>query len=304
MTRPAWGKRVAALVCYAGLAPLVAVWRRKKRSEYIAVHCSQALVLFAFLGIIVVLVSALVLILSYGMVHHRQLVERWPSEVWLLSLGRKLLIVWGVFWGYALFRALRGSARPVPYMSFALRCQWLQRAGAAFLCAVLLTLLAFIPVIIMAELLVTDNAERGKVFMVYDDLGRFPRPLFSFAMYPVARAAVTRYGPDSAVLLPISRVAIETALTRGTYVVIASHGTARGLLLDGGYYTPEDVPSLDEHASLQFVYLAGCDSGAQRLAWEKALRPAAVKTYDRLTPVIEHFWWFWTQGPQRVRELS
>ncbi len=297
-------ERTLALLCYLGVVPAALYCKKKHPSDYCTLHAKQALVLFGFLAIIVVLLAVLVLLLSYGMVHHRQLVERWPSEVWLLSLGRKLLIVWAVFWGYAVVRAVRGSAVPVPYLSRALRSRWLPNTGAIFVVSLVVIAVVMCPIVVRAHTLTTEREEAGKVFVVYDDLGRFPRFLFSFAVYPITRSAVARHGHDSVVMAPMTRTAIKTALTQGTFVIIASHGTAQGLLLEEGYFTPDDVPPLHDHTPLQFVYLAGCDSGAQRQAWETALYPATVKTYDRLTPVIEHLWWFWIEGPKHVRAYS
>jgi len=303
MTRSAFWERIAALLLYFGFVPVLLFGRRKTPAEYREVHRKQALILFTFLGAIFLLLLLLVTLLSYGMVYHRNLVERWPTEVWLLSLIRKLLIVWVVFWGYAVFRAIQGISVPVPYMTFFTRRRLLQYTGLAVLCFAWLVFLIAAPIVIVADALVTSDVEHGSVFMVYEDQDRFPRPLFSLAMLPIARASIKRYGPNSAVLLRISPEAIQAAVKRGIVVVIASHGTSKGLLLEKGYFTPADIPPLGEEARLKYVYLAGCDSGVQKEAWEKALRPATVKTYDRLTPVIEHLWWFWNEGPRIVREL-
>ena len=32
--------------------------------------------------------------------------------------------------------------------------------------------------------------------------------------------------------------------------------------------------------------------------------PAEVKTYNRLTAVVEHLWWIWREGPRRIRALA
>lgn len=303
MTRAAFWERAAALAHYVGILPFIFIFRRKTRTEYFEVHRKQALILFAFLGFIFLTLLLLVVALSYGMVYYRHLVESGPTEVWLLSFIRKLLIVWFVFWLYAVFRAIRGTALPVPYMTFFTKRRFLQLSGMIFLCTAWLIILILAPIMVIADVLVTSDVEEGSVFIVYEDQNRFPRSLFSLAMLPIARASINRYGHNSAVLLPISPEAIQTAVEKGIVVIIASHGTANGLLLEDGYFTPTDIPSLGENPRLKYVYLAGCDGGAQREAWERALSPAAVKTYDRLTPVIEHLWWFWTEGPRVVREI-
>ncbi|MCK5861513.1 MAG: hypothetical protein KAH38_03445 [Candidatus Hydrogenedentes bacterium] len=297
------GERIIALLLYVGFIPALIFTRSKTTSGYLQTHRNQALTLFSFLGVIALLLLLLVLALSYAMVYYRGLVESGPTEVWLLSFIRKLLIVWVVFWGYAVFRALRGAAVFVPYLSFFAKRRFLHKAGFGVLCIAWAIFLIITPIVIMADSLVTSDTEKGRVFMVYEDQHRFPRPLFSLAALPMARAAVSRYGSGSMVLLSISPDAIQAAVKKGMVVIIASHGTAAGLLLEDGYFTPSDIPHLDEDSRLKFVYFAGCDSGSQREAWTRALAPATVKTYDRLTPVIEHLWWFWVEGPKVIREL-
>lgn len=304
MQPPGLWERIYALLLYAGCVPVLLFYRKKTPSSYLEIHRSQALVLLAFLVLILVTLIFLAGLLSYGMVYYRDVVESGPTEVWLLSFIRKLLIVWVVFWGYAVFRAVRGSAIPVPYMSFVVKRRFLQRAGLIAACVIWLVLVVLIPAMIFADSLVTGEVEKGSVFMVYEDQNRFPRALFSLAMLPVAWEAINRYGQESVVLLRISPESIQTAVQHGVVVIIASHGTSKGLLLEKGYFTPADILPRTDAARLKFVYFAGCDSGAQRDAWEKALYPAEVFLYDRLTPVIEHLWWLWTQGPRIVREVS
>jgi hypothetical protein len=276
----------------------------KDISPYLAIHRNQALTLFAFLGVVFLLLLMLVGGLSYGMVYHRNLVESGPTEVWLLSFIRKLLIVWLVFWAYSVFRALRGSPVPVPYLSVLSSRRYLHRTGMATLIAIFMALSAIVPLLIVADAQVSDVVEEGSVFMVYEDQGRFPRCLFSLAVFPIARASIKHYGPGSMVLLPISPDSIRAAINHGVVVIIASHGTSNGLLLEGGYFTPSDLLPRENSDRLKYVYFAGCDSGTQRSAWEEALRPAQVHTYDRLTPVLEHLWWFWTKGPSVVYDSA
>lgn len=300
----AFQERAAALLLYLGFLPILFVHRSKEPSTYLAVHRNQALTLYAFLGVVFLLLLLLVGALSYGMVYHRDLVESGPTEVWLLSFIRKLLIVWLVFWAYSVFRALRGSAVPVPYLAVLSSRRYLHRVGMAALTAIFTVLFTIVPLLVVADAQVTDAVEGGSVFMVYEDQGRFPRCLFSLAVFPMARASIKHYGPGSIVLLPISPESIQAAIQHGVVVIIASHGTSNGLLLEKGYFTPSDLLPRENSDRLKYVYFAGCDSGTQRSAWEEALRPAQVHTYDRLTPVLEHLWWFWTKGPSVVYDTA
>lgn len=295
--------RLAAFGFYLGLAPLALGAQAVAKNRFLTIHRNQALTLFAIMALIVLLIVVLVLALSLGMVYYRVLADRWPTELWLLSLGRKLLIAWGVFWGYGVIRAVRGDARPIPFLNRLAVRRDMQVAGMVSVIVGVALILIFLSMLCVADRLVADDTTAGRVYMVYDDLGRFPRALFAFAMLPVSTTANNKWGSGSVVLLPLSVEAVEQSLLQGAFVVIASHGTADGLILDAGYLKPEDVHDMELNQELEFVYIAGCDSGVQREAWEKAFYPAQVKTYDRMTPVIEHLWWLWTQGPDIVRRL-
>jgi hypothetical protein len=52
------------------------------------------------------------------------------------------------------------------------------------------------------------------------------------------------------------------------------------------------------------VYNSACDSGSKAGEWEQALAPAEVRTFGRLSAVIEHLLWLWSEGPRRVREME
>jgi hypothetical protein len=140
--------------------------------------------------------------------------------------------------------------------------------------------------------------------MVYEDNGMFPRWLFALGFYRMALAAREVHGPESPVLVKISRSAIGEAVAHGRLVFIGSHGTRRGLMLKNEWLLPEEFESVEKNPALHLVYLSGCDSGDQRDAWERAFAPATVITYDRLSAVLEHAWWLWFTGPELVRNLT
>jgi len=294
--------RILALCLYLGLAPVAWIRCRVPGSPYWKTHLRQSLTLWAFLGVTGILLLLTVLALSISMVYQRESVDARDIELVILSVGRKSILVWCVFWFYCVWRCLRGSAEFVPFLRYFSQRSFFYRAGMFFVTLFFVAGLLTGSSTLRAESLVTQDASRARTFMLYDDLGLFPRPLFSLAMYRLARESVRRWGPGSAVMLPLTREAINLASHKGVFVFIGSHGTSQGLLLDGTLYRPEDVP---RHAGsgLRYVYLASCDSGAQRDAWEEAFAPATVKTYDRLVPTLEHLWWLWTEGPALLRNL-
>jgi len=297
-----WQEIGRAAACYLGLLPLVNLVCGRN-SLFLSHHYRQAAILFGvLLGLIAILAGTL-LILSYLLVYHRDFYEGTRLEVHSLGIVRKLFLAWAVFWTFGLGMALFGAARPLPLVHRLARRDRAVRAARIGLGAVYLLILALVPIVIHASSLVPKSRESGAVYMVYEDNRIFPRWLFALAFYPMARAAESTYGPGSAVLLKISRENVAKALAGGRVVFVGSHGTTRGLMLHNDWLLPRDLAALTKNDALKFVYLTGCDSGDQRDAWVDALAPADVVTYDRLSASLEHAWWLWFRGPEKVRAV-
>jgi len=295
--------RLKACACYAGLY-LLALGANRNSSPYLLVHRNQSLALFAVLFLFGMAALALIGALSYAIVFYREWMENFPVESSAISICRKILLVWMVFWGYAVVGALRGVQVPVPCLGALRERPWARAMGLFASQVLLAAMIAVFLLNMRAQMLLQQGSAETRVHLMYENLNRFPVWMFRAAFYPVIVAASERWGKGSAVLRPVSEAAIRDALSEGVFVFIGSHGTERGLLLEGGCFSPRDVPAPGTEFRLRYVYLAGCDSGAQRFAWEEALAPAEVKTYDRMTPVVEHLWWLWTHGPEVIRRLE
>lgn len=292
-----------AAMTYLGFSPLFAIFPKWRASNFINHHYRQAAILFGvFLTLVAVLFAAVVL-LSYLLVNHREFYERTRMEVQTFGIIRKFFLAWTVFWVFGLGMALLGGTRLMPLVHRLASRDRAVRAASGGLLLVYALGLAIVPLAVQASRLVPVERETGKIYMVYEDNGIFPRWLFALAFYPMAKAAEETYGVGSAVLLKISPDSVATALQNGRLVFIGSHGTRKGLMLKTGWLLPADLAALPKNKALKFVYLTGCDSGELRDAWVAALQPAEVITYDRLSASLEHAWWLWFRGPDKVRAV-
>jgi len=303
--RPAWSGRLVAFAYYLGLAPWA--WFRGKHpvQPFLEHHRRQALGI-AVLGAGVALFFLFtILVSSYSLVRLRTIYELLHLELWLLWFSRKLFLCWLVFWAYGAGLALAGSDSALPLVwRIARRNRWLNAMAATLLgsCAVAVAVGGFSA---YAATFVRSDAKPGQVYMVYEDARFFPRWIFVLGFYPIARASRDTFGEGSAVLLPLGKENLARSLNEGRFVFLGTHGGKQGLLLDAKYYLPPaEVGALGGNPDLAFVYLTCCDSGAQKEAWERALAPAKVITYNRLTAVAEHIWWLWFRGPEVVRQLG
>ena len=151
----------------------------------------------------------------------------------------------------------------------------------------------------------------------------------NLGFYRVSLAAQARWGPGSVVVAPLDKHHLRLALRHGRFVFLACHGRAGEITTPGFRTTPPPLAEagataarglcvanidgdhrygrwtlLEAGQDLRFVYNSACDSGSKAGAWEQALAPAEVRTFDRLSAVIEHLLWLWSDGPRRVREME
>ncbi len=302
---PGFRARLAALSFYAGLAPAAWLLRRRLASSFLEHHARQSLGIFVLLGGAMLFFLLAIGISSYSLVHFRETYESLNLELWMLWVSRKLFLCWLVFWVYGAGLALWGSPNPLPLVwRIQRRNRWMHLAAGVGLGLYLLSMVVggFAQ---YAGSYCRSDAAPGAVYMVYEDAGKFPRWLFVIGFYPLARASGEIFGPDKAVLLPLSKENMARAFAEARFVFLGTHGGKAGVLLKNNYYMPpSEVAEMGTNPGLEYVYLTSCDSGTQREAWEKALAPAHVVTFDRLTAVAEHIWWLWFEGPRIVRSLN
>ncbi len=300
---PIWRTRLAALSFYLGAAPFFWAARTRRKNAYLRHHFEQALAIFLLLFLLTALFAALVLLLSYTMIHQRALYDQTHPEPHLLTFVRRLYLCWLVFWAYGIGLALFGSTRHMPIVAFIASRRGLRGTAMAVFVVLYGAAALTVPVAAHASLLIRTDERPGEVLLLYEDIGKFPRFLFALGFYNISRTANARWGDGSVVALRLTEEAIQRAVKEGRFVFIGSHGRAQGLLLKTGYVSPEDVKAMGAKSQLQYVYLTSCDSGAQKEAWEDAFAPAEVITYDRYTAVVEHAWWLWFRAPATIRAL-
>ncbi len=288
---------------YLGVAPLFVCAKKLRSKPFLHHHHSQAMGLI-LVGLIFLLVSILLILgISYMMVHFRPVYDAFHPEALLRSFMRKLFIIWATIAAFSIALALVGSCRPVPLI------HRLGKKRRVVMAATVLTWVLYIMgatgafMAWQADRTVRDDPRPGAAYLLFEDNDLFPRCLLSLGFYRVSAAANEKWGQGSVVMLKLSEDSLRRALREGRFVFIGSHGTAQGMIMKEGFVGPEHVLEMEKNAALQFVYLAGCDSGAQRAIWEAAFQPAEVVTHDRLTAVLEHLWWLWIRGPEIVRRL-
>lgn len=302
--RPLRRERICAFSYYLGVTPVLWALRRRPADGFARGHFDQASALLFVLLALVFGFVATVSIASYVLIHFRGLYESVKVEPLVLSLFRKLLLVWAVFQIFGAGSALKGSNFMLPGLG------WLVRRRIVLGCALGVWLFAYvavlllIPTAVFTSRITRDDLGPADVYILFEDVNRFPRWMFTLALFPAAKAGLDEFGPETVVVTRLTQKSLATALANGRFVFIGSHGKAAGMLLEKRWVPPQDIAVLPKNPDLRYVYLAGCDSGTLAEEWRAALAPAEVKTYDRLTAVIEHLWWVWREAPGIIHRLG
>ena len=299
--RASWPRRIFAALFYTGLCGVLWPVRKRLKGPLLEWHLRQSMAVQAILFCLIAIVIVFAVAVSYTLVFFRQWHESHTPEFYAIFILRKLFICWLVFWIYAAAHTLFSSTYPVPI---------LHRIAKRDRILTATSLITFILIGLIgtgwgvsrygASLMRSDDTP-GSAYILYDDMGQYPRWLFELGFYPLAKAATEQYGEDSVVLLKLSKPHIRTALRHGEFIFIGSHGVANRLLVPGGVFKAEDVNPSRNNPDLQYIYMTGCD---QKSTWEAAFAPAEVESFDRLTAVLEHIWWMWITGPEKVRSLE
>ena len=301
---PPWAERLAAGLGYFGLAPLLGATRLRKDSPYVDFHHGQALAVWLVALVILGLYIVFSLFLSWLLVFQRDWYEGTWVEPTLLAFVRRAFLCWLVVVGFSVFWALRGSWAPVPLLGLLAQYGWARRVASVGTIALLIVGVITASASVHAAALTRNSPAPADAYLLYDDMGFVPHWAFDLGFYPIARAAIDKWGADSVVVAPLTPDALAQAFRHGRFVFVLSHGTDQGLYTRDFRIAPYRAAPLGTGDQLQYVYLTGCDNGAIAAEWEQVLAPAHVVTYNRLSAWIEHIYWLLFKGAGVVRGLE
>jgi hypothetical protein len=273
--------------------------------------------------------------LSYLLVYRRDLYERlpplggWDAPVRDVLLFAPVFLGWLLAWSGGFLLALFGSRRTLPLIRRLARRPFLLRLAFAGNTSLLAAAALTTALALHASSLTRDDDEPAAVYLLYDGMGVVPRWVMNLGFYRVSLAAQARWGPGSVVVAPLDEHHLRLALRHGRFVFLACHGQGGEITTPGLRITPSPPAEagataarglclandegddrcgrwrlLEAGQNLRFVYNSACDGGSKAGEWEQALTPAEVRTFGRLSAVIEHLLWLWSDGPRHAREME
>lgn len=285
---------------YIGFIPFYwlfnAIQHRKRRKDY---HYLQALAINFLLFCSFIIFFICFSIQTFILYFYRNLALTMPIELSFYILGC-LLFICLIIWLEGIVSAIIGRAPRISLFSSFTRTRFSTVLTAFHHFFVILIII----VAIHSSSIAQTEVEEAEIFLLYDDMGYIPRWVFTLGFYCDSIIAINRWGDNSVAIVPLNNNTIDYALENGRFIFVASHGLEGYIILQHNiFYGPENVESNNISASLQYVYLSGCDTGLKREEWENALSPAYVKTFDRLSTTFEHFYWLVIKGPKVINSL-
>jgi hypothetical protein len=266
----------------------------------------------------------LTFVLTGILIYLTRSLDRGSALVWLVQMidyaNTALFLVCLFAWGFGLYRALAGCIPYLPILSkIAAHKGWMKFSLAWTVlvqaCFTLLTLIA-----LHGAFLARSTSSPAQTYILYTQGGYIPLPQWyerytpprwtmSLFFYPIVLASNQHWGSGSVAIQPLSDTSFRDAIHNGRFVFVASHGGMEPGSFTSSYvpyknFLPSDIIPGDTGLQLRFVYFAACDAGSLKADWEKALSPAQVQTFDRISYVHEHFIWVWTKGAKIVRDIE
>jgi len=301
-------------VCYLGFSPQLWLFKEKRRTDKNLQHhilnglTLFFLILFSFIFFTAFQIIAYIIGIN-SVIPNVLLIEL----LYLLSLIP--FIAWGILFLICISHLINRSNAPVPIISKLSEHKSIKFYsivwGWVFQFAILLAVI----ISFRANHLAQPHTSPASVYLLYENTIYIPVPnvgfwktsapewVFNLGFYPIAEIATFRWGRESVSVKPLTRENLKEAFQNGRLVFIASHGGSTegtiSLLNDTNeYYSPSDIQKDGgTGTNLQFVYLAGCNTGNMGIEWENSLRPAKVQLFNRISWEVEHAFWLWFQGP-------
>ncbi len=288
------------LIAFLGFGPLVLPWIKEEQER---ISIKQTIVLWGWLGLIFLAVTIVGLIYSYIVIYFPDIYQEYELEGWYISILRKILLCWLIFWFFGFIWGVTGSNQLLPLVSKFLLSKILFAIVFFLNSLVLILFLSGFALLSWSSILLKSSSESSPpvVYVLYDDLDYLPRWIFKIGFFPVIKASVDNYGRGSVALLVINKKSLSEALKHAHILFLATHGTEEGILSRDGLIKPEDVKNMQRNYNLRYVYLSGCKGGNQKALWEEAFNPAEVFAYTRMTATLEHIAWFWFSAPKLIR---
>ena len=254
-----------------------------------------------------------------------------------LGLTYALLILLGalfLMWITLLGLALAGSSRQMPLLKHLTRRPRIIRFSSLANSFALALILPISVLAFQATSMTRPCHEGADVYFLYDEGVWVPRWAFALGLYRVSRQAEHNWGKGCTVLDSLNKDNLRQAFASGKVVILATHGQ-EGCAIT--YYAPEylcvgppDTGTADEKNSSRFLrmkvlgrdnkwskwenvavdgklrlaYIFACYSGQRASQWEEHLAPAKVITYNRVSTVFDHAYWFAFTGPAELRKFQ
>jgi len=296
--------RILSASLYVGVAPVAFLLKYHHKSDFTSHHTRHALS-SSFIMHAALLVFVMIRILHIILRIHREdiyLASRVGTvELILFTITFSILLI---LTSLSVFYAVRGKSAKVPILSRVSKKAWVPALMLSIFAASLAFVLLTTFLSCYSVSITPEANNEAVVYMLYDDAGFFPRWIFTLGFLPITRRASNDLGPDSVCVCKLTREAFKQAFSSGKFIFLATHGAGPGrIYADRLTYGATFASEASDGNRPHFVYLTACSLGKNDDSWNRALPKTEVVSFDRWSAVVEHIWWLYSEGPDKLESV-
>lgn len=311
--------RLKSLSFYFGLAPLFpACWKKESITEPHQWHLRQAMVFFFFQKIIFLAIILIWVVFKQIIAYYfPEAIEKYMFfNVFIVDFLLILLIfIFLLFWSLAIFRVIKNKTSRLPIVNRLSEKKRIVTIGFCWNCIILFLFVTLLLVLIHSGYLAQNPDNLAQVYMLYDDMGLFPRWIYTTLFYQMSVVTQAKWGAGNVKVEPITHTSLENALDNGKVIFLSVHGALSTNDFAGSFFYfdetrangfvvgPKQIAKIGFGTNLKYVYLAACNSGALASEWEQVFAPVKIRTFNRISTYPDHLYWLFVQGPAILKKL-
>ena len=301
---PRVGHRMFCAFLYMGVAPVAFLLKYHHKSDFTSHHTRHALS-SSFIMHAALLVFVVIRILHIILRIHREdiyLASRVGSvELILFIITFSILLI---LTSLSVFYAVRGKSAKVPILSRVSKRAWVPALMVSIFAASLAFVLLITSLSCHSVSITPEANNEAVVYMLYDDAGFFPRWIFTLGFLPITRRASETLGPGGVCVCKLTREAFKQAFSSGKFIFLATHGAGPGrIYADRMTYGAIFASEASDGNRPHFIYLTACGLGKDDDSWNRAFPETEVVSFDRWSATVEHIWWLYSEGPDKLESV-
>jgi hypothetical protein len=289
---------------YIGVAPVAFLLGYHHKSDFTNHHARHALsssfvMHVALLVFIIVRIPIIMLGIYREDIYYATRVDKVETVLLIIAFVALLVLA-----GLSAFHAVRGKSAEVPILSRVSKKAWVPSLMVSVFAASLAFVLLIAFLSCYSVSITPEANNEAVIYMLYDDAGFFPRWIFTLGFLPITRRASETLGSGGVCVCKLTREAFKQAFSTGKFIFLATHGAGPGrIYADRMTYGATFASESSDGNRPYLIYLTACGLGKDDDSWNRAFPESEVVSFDRWSATVEHIWWLYSEGPDKLESV-